>query len=152
MRSLKVETTSMTAPPACAFCAIINGDAPARIVAEMDSSIAFLPDVPAVLGHTLVVPRAHVRDIWDLDEAAAHRLGNDVLSVARAIRRSLKPQGVNLIQSNGEAAGQTVFHLHVHVVPRQFGDRMPALWPDDAAWSTHQLDSVARTLSRVIEQ
>lgn len=130
----------------CPFCAIVAGDAPARIIAETATSVSFLPDVPAVLGHVLVVPRSHVSDLWDLDEEQARALGADVLATARVVRSALQPDGLNLIQSNGTAAGQSVFHLHVHVVPRTPDDRMPDLWPDDAHWDTAQLDSIAQEL------
>ena len=130
----------------CAFCAIVAGIAPARVVAETATSVSFLPDVPAVLGHVLVVPRDHVRDLWDLDEAHARVLGADVLATARRVRHALRPEGLNIIQSNGAAAGQSVFHLHVHVVPRTIGDRMPELWPEDAHWDSARLDSIARDL------
>jgi histidine triad (HIT) family protein len=62
------------------------------------------------------------------------------------VRDALNPQGMNIIQSNGLAAGQSVFHLHVHVVPRETHDRMPSLWPPDAAWSDSQLDESASML------
>nr|WP_249404862.1 MULTISPECIES: HIT domain-containing protein [unclassified Plantibacter] len=130
----------------CPFCAIVAGNAPARVVAETPTSVSFLPDVPAVLGHVLVVPRCHVSDLWDLDEEQARALGADVLATSRVVRDALQPAGLNIIQSNGAAAGQSVFHLHVHVVPRTADDRMPDLWPKDAHWDTAQLDSVAREL------
>lgn len=130
----------------CPFCAIVAGIAPARIVMETATSVSFLPDVPAVLGHVLVVPRIHVSDLWDLDQEQARTLGADVLAAARVVRSVLQPEGLNLIQSNGTAAGQSVFHLHVHVVPRTPGDRIPELWPADAHWGVGQLDSIARVL------
>jgi len=130
----------------CPFCAIVAGDAPARIVTETATSVSFLPDVPAVLGHVLVVPRIHVSDLWGLDKEQARTLGVDVLATARVVRSALQPEGLNLIQSNGTAAGQSVFHLHVHVVPRTAGDRIPELWPADARWDVAQLDSIARVL------
>ena len=136
----------MTTGDCCPFCAIIAGNAPARVVAETPTSVSFLPDVPAVLGHVLVVPRDHVRDLWDLNEKQAQALVTDVLATARTVRRALQPEGFNIIQSNGTAAGQSVFHLHVHVVPRTIGDRMPELWPADARWDVAQLDSIAHAL------
>lgn len=136
----------MVARASCPFCAIVAGIAPARVVAETPTSVSFLPDVPAVLGHVLVVPRDHVRDLWDLDEERARAVGADVLATARRVRHALRSEGLNIIQSNGTAAGQSVFHLHVHVVPRAAGDRMPELWPEDAHWDSAQLDSIARKL------
>lgn len=136
----------------CPFCAIVEGTAPARIIAETAASISFLPDVPAVLGHVLVVPRSHLGELWDLDEEQARALGADVLATARVVRDALQPDGLNLIQSNGTAAGQSVRHLHVHVVPRTTDDRMPDLWPEDAQWDTEQLDSIAQELRSEMQE
>jgi len=130
----------------CPFCAIANGTAPARIVWRNTTNLAFIPDVPAVLGHTLVVPVAHVQDIWDLDESAGRALADATLTVANGVRRACGTDALNVIQSNGAAAGQSVFHLHVHLVPRMDGGRMPRLWPADATWSSERLDASAELL------
>ena len=106
----------------CPFCLIVAGDAPARVVYADDHSIAFLPLNPATPGHTLVVPKEHVADFFALSEASALPLGNAVSKVARAVRSAVSADGMNLITSSGVAAQQTVFHLHIHVVPRMEGD------------------------------
>ncbi|WP_372502692.1 MULTISPECIES: HIT family protein [Dietzia] len=131
----------------CPFCAIIADRAPAREVLRTDRIIAFLPDVPAVRGHVLVVPRKHVDYIWRLDRAIGCDLADAVRLVSSAVVESTRADGLNVIQSNGEAAGQSVFHLHVHIVPRHRGDRMPELWPPDAIWSPEVLDKVAAELA-----
>lgn len=113
----------------CSFCAIIAGDEPARRVLDSPGAIAFFPKEPATIGHTLVVPRKHIPDLWSLDAGTAQVLADAVLVVARAIRRAFEPEGLNIIQSNGEAATQTVPHMHVHVVPRWRGDDMGPIWP-----------------------
>lgn len=138
-----------TYPPeksACAFCAIADTESGARLVLRTPEVVAFLPDVPAVLGHVLVIPRKHVADIWALDPPTSRVLAEAVLRVAGAVRSATGAEGLNVIQSNGDAAGQTVFHLHVHVVPRTHGDRMPALWPADAEWSREELSAVQERL------
>jgi histidine triad (HIT) family protein len=106
----------------CEFCAIVRGEGPAHLVAENDQVLAFLDIKPATRGHTLVVPKRHCQDLLDArpDEVAAvmamaHRL-------CRVAIESLKADGVNLVHATGLAAHQTVFHLHVHVVPRYLGD------------------------------
>lgn len=113
----------------CPFCAIIAGTEPARRVLDSTDAIAFFPKEPATLGHTLVVPRKHFADVWSLDDGTAQALAEAVLVVAHAIRRVFQPQGLNIIQSNGEAATQTVPHVHVHVVPRWHDDDMGPIWP-----------------------
>ena len=128
-------------PKECPFCAIVAGRAPAREVLRTDEVLAFLPDVPAVLGHTLVVPTSHLPNIWTVGQREAHDLADATRRVAAAVAEATNAEGMNIIQSNGVTAGQSVFHLHIHVVPRKDRDRMPDLWPDDAEWSVMQLDS-----------
>jgi histidine triad (HIT) family protein len=126
----------------CPFCEIIAGDDPdARVVLRDSDVIAFFPLEPATLGHTLVVPRRHVRDIYDVDDALAGRLAEATLKVARAVRAAMKPDGLNVIQSNGDAATQSVMHLHVHVVPRQSGDALGRIWPPETHYSESQKNS-----------
>lgn len=136
----------------CPFCSIVAHRAPAREVFRSDDVLAFLPDVPAVLGHTLVIPRTHIRDIWGLDRRTCSTLAEVTRQIASTISEAVEAEGVNIIQSNGTAAGQTVFHLHIHIVPRNDGDRMPKLWPADADWSSAELDSIASTLKSAVEQ
>jgi histidine triad (HIT) family protein len=134
----------------CPFCAIGQGRAPAREVLRTEDIVSFLPDVPAVLGHTLVVPRHHVCDIWDVDSMLWRKLADATRQVAAAVSAATGTRELNIIQSNGASAGQSVFHLHVHVVPRRPGDRMPHLWPPDAQWSATTLDATAAELQSVL--
>ncbi|KQY06559.1 hypothetical protein ASD37_18075 [Mycobacterium sp. Root135] len=138
-------------PHECPFCAIVAGRAPAREVLRTSDVLAFLPDVPAVLGHTLVVPKAHLPNIWAVSQREAHALADVTRRVAAAVAVAVNAEGMNIIQSNGAAAGQSVFHLHIHVVPRQAGDRMPDLWPEDAKWHFEQLDSVAEDIRSTVD-
>lgn len=117
------------AATSCPFCAIIMGEGPARVVYRDDHAVAFFPLRPAALGHTLVVPRRHIPDIWELPEADAACLSRTVLRVAAALRTAVAPDGLNIIQSSGAAATQTVPHLHVHLVPRWAPDAMGPIWP-----------------------
>lgn len=109
--------------------------------------MAFFPLEPATLGHTLVVPREHIPDIWDLDEGTAGHLSKAVVRLARAVQIAIEPQGLNIIQSNGEAASQTVFHLHVHIVPRWTGDAVGRIWPPETDYSEAAKDQVWERLS-----
>lgn len=102
--------------------------------------MAFFPTDPAVVGHVLVVPRRHVPDIWTLGEGEAAHLGRVCVRLAGAIRKALDPEGLNIIQSSGAAATQTVFHLHVHLVPRQAGDAMGRIWPVDTSYPESEKD------------
>ncbi|MEV0118512.1 HIT family protein [Streptomyces sp. NPDC050844] len=113
----------------CPFCLIVQEHSMAEVVFESPDNIAFFPLNPATLGHTLVVPKKHVRDLWDLESEAAKSLMDSTLRVAQGLRVALRPQGINLINSSGSAASQTIFHLHMHLVPRWDDDRVGNIWP-----------------------
>ncbi|MGZ8647760.1 MAG: HIT family protein [Solirubrobacteraceae bacterium] len=113
----------------CDFCAIARGDAPAEVVCEGEDWIAFFPLSPATPGHTLVIPREHVENLWAASESTATGLTKAVVEVGRAIQTALQPDGLNLISSAGAAAEQTVPHLHLHLVPRWTADDFGHIWP-----------------------
>lgn len=136
-------------PADCPFCEIVQREDPdAREVYRDEHVVAFFPTEPAVLGHTMVVPREHVPDIWSLTEEKADHLARATLRLAGAIREAVRPEGLNVIQSNGEAATQTVFHLHVHLVPRWIGDAMGPIWPEETDYGEAEKD---QTLAAVRE-
>ena len=113
----------------CPFCAIARGEDPsAEVVCERDDWLAFFPPEPATPGHTLVIPRVHVPDLWSADADLAAELMQAVIRVGHAVETAVTPAGINLITSAGEAAEQTVFHLHLHVVPRWQDDQLD-IWP-----------------------
>ena len=114
--------------PDCVFCKILAGELPATIVAEDERTIAFMDIAPATRGHALVIPREHVPDLLSVRD-------EDLLAVALAARRlaarmseRLGAAGVNLINSCGAAAWQTVFHFHLHVIPRYEEDPLRLPW------------------------
>lgn len=114
--------------PSCPFCAIIIGRSGRGKSTAITMPWRF-PLQPATLGHTLVVPRRRIPDIWGLPEADAACLSRAVLRIAAALRAAVAPGGLNIIQSSGAAATQTVPHLHVHLVPRWAADAMGPIWP-----------------------
>ncbi|MBF6334058.1 HIT family protein [Nocardia transvalensis] len=108
----------------CLFCRIVAGTAPSTKVYEDDELYAFLDIRPITRGHTLVVPKVHATDLDDLDAALGARIFTLGHRIAKALRRSdLGADGANLVLNDGKAAFQTVHHVHLHVVPRQHGDR-----------------------------
>ncbi|WP_054566009.1 HIT family protein [Frankia sp. R43] len=117
------------APEPCPFCDIATGRAQAQALRRYAGSVAFTPLNPATRGHTLVVPNRHHEGIWDVDRSTWQGLMGVVHLVAGKLRQELRPDGINIIQSTGEAATQTMFHLHVHLVPRYAGDAMGPIWP-----------------------
>ena len=108
----------------CVFCAIVAGDAEASIVHRDGLTTAFMDLRAFHPGHTLVVPNLHVPDIFALDDATGAALMAATARVARAVRAAFAPDGINIMQSNGAAAGQEVFHLHLHVLPRKRDDAL----------------------------
>jgi histidine triad (HIT) family protein len=106
----------------CLFCKIVAGEIPSHQVYEDEACVAFLDIQPSSRGHTLVVPRVHAAGFIEI---APEVLAATMLSaqrVAHLLRMKLKPDGMNVIQNNGAAAGQTIFHYHVHLLPRWAGD------------------------------
>ncbi|MBK8459357.1 MAG: HIT domain-containing protein [Micropruina sp.] len=128
----------------CVFCAIVAGDVPSRQVYADAHAIAFLDLSPWQTGHTLVVPRRHVDDLLDVDEALTE-IAPAVSATARLLVDKLPADGLNLLSSARPSAGQEVFHLHVHLIPRYAGSSgLRAMM----GRSTADLDEVHARLSR----
>ena len=103
------------------FAKILKGELPSHKVYEDDHTLAFMDLMPQTPGHTLVIPKFPCKDIFDLDDSYLAPLLSSTRKVAKAVKLAFNSQGVMLFQLNGAAAGQTVFHLHFHIVPRQDG-------------------------------
>ncbi|HSH06592.1 MAG TPA: HIT family protein [Burkholderiales bacterium] len=113
----------------CVFCKIVAGQIPATKVAEDEACLAFMDIGQVNPGHVLVAAKAHAEDLYALDDAQVAAVARSVARVARAIRAAFVPEGLSVYQANGQAAGQTVFHYHVHLVPRYRNDGMAFTWP-----------------------
>lgn len=138
----------------CDFCAIARGDdRSVEVVSEAKTWIAFFPTNPATPGHTLVVPRRHVVDLWEVEPELAGELMEAVVLVGRAIRGALKPEGMNLITSAGKVAEQTVFHLHLHVVPRWHRDNFGKIWPiEGKSFQDSALEDIADRIRDAVRE
>ena len=128
---------------ACVFCGIVQGTEPAEVIDQDAHTVSFLDIAPFTRGHTLVIPRAHTEDLWSSDEDTAAAVMRSAHRVAALLRDRLQPDGLNLLQATREIAFQTVFHLHVHVIPRYRDDTIavPA-WPKEPR-SREELAEVA---------
>jgi len=119
----------------CLFCGIVAGEVPGQIVDSDEHAVAFMDINPATRGHALVVPRQHSADLMEVsDEDLTHTM-LAARRLARRIRDTLEPDGFNILNSCGSAAWQTVFHFHVHVIPRYVDDPLKLPWvpgPGDA--------------------
>jgi histidine triad (HIT) family protein len=134
-----------TTDPDCLFCKIVAGEIPSTRIDEDERTIAFMDINPGTRGHALVVPRNHARDLHDIDAqdlAAVTRAGQRLAARQRDV---LCADGVNLLNACGAAAWQTVFHFHLHVVPRYADDGLTLPWvptpgdPDDIAAAGEEL-------------
>ena len=112
----------------CIFCKIANGEIPSATVYEDDQVRVILDLGPAAKGHALVLPKEHFKDSTEAPEALLGHVMAVGAAVGEAEMRAFGADGFNLIQNSGEAAGQSVFHLHLHVIPRKSGDNVVGLW------------------------
>lgn len=112
----------------CIFCKIVAGAVPSHTVYEDDAILAFLDINPAARGHTLVIPRQHAADLFALAADTLNAVAQGTQAVARKLQQVVQPDGLNIVQNNGAAAGQVIFHYHVHLVPRWEGDGALGLW------------------------
>ena len=113
----------------CVFCRIVAKQIPATVVYEDADTLAFMDIGQVNPGHVLVALKAHAENVFALEEAQAAAVFRTVARVARGIRAAFAPQGLSVYQANGKPAGQTVFHFHIHLVPRHDGDGMNLTWP-----------------------
>lgn len=113
----------------CVFCKIVAGQIPSTKVHEDGLTLAFMDIGQVNPGHVLVAVKPHVENIFGLDDQLAAAAFQSAARVARAVQKAYAPEGVSLYQANGPAAGQTVYHFHLHVVPRYDKDGMQLAWP-----------------------
>jgi histidine triad (HIT) family protein len=118
----------MAADPDCLFCKIAAGDIPSTRVAEDERTIAFMDINPATRGHVLVIPREHAKDLLEIEPEDLAAVAGTAQRVAATMPERLGADGVNLLNSCGRAAWQTVFHFHVHVIPRYVADPLRLPW------------------------
>ncbi|WP_078550747.1 HIT family protein [Litchfieldia alkalitelluris] len=136
----------------CIFCKIINGEIPGAKVYENDDVLAFLDISQVTKGHTLVIPKVHKKDLYELTPEIASKVFEVVPKIANAIKQQFNPVGLNLLNNNGEEAGQSVFHYHVHIIPRYGkGDGFGAVWKSHAdQYSSEELKSISAKISQAI--
>ncbi|WP_026560314.1 HIT family protein [Bacillus sp. J37] len=132
----------------CIFCKIVNGEIPSAKVFENEHVVAFLDISQVTKGHTLVVPKAHKENIYELTPEIAGKLFEVVPKIANSIKEQFQPIGLNLLNNNGEKAGQSVFHYHMHIIPRYGkGDGFGAVWkPHTEEYTPQDLQEIASTI------
>lgn len=112
----------------CVFCKIIKGEIPATTIYEDDDFKAFLDISPASKGHTVIIPKKHIADIFEMDDSTSQKIFKVVTKISKAMKEELNFDGLNILQNNGQAAGQTVFHFHIHLIPRYENDDIRLGW------------------------
>jgi histidine triad (HIT) family protein len=131
--------------PDCIFCKIIAGELPGQIVEEDERTIAFMDINPATRGHLLVIPRAHSRNLLEISPEDLAATIATAQRMAQRVDQRLEPAGINLINACGSAAWQTVFHFHVHVIPRYAEDPLKLPWVP-APGDPDEIAAIARDL------
>lgn len=106
----------------CLFCKIINGEIPSYKIYEDDYTLAFLDISQETKGHTLVLPKKHIKNIFELDDETAIHLTNAILKTIKTLKTKLNFNNINILNNSGELAGQTVHHLHIHLIPQYEDD------------------------------
>ncbi len=134
----------------CIFCKIVSKRAGAVIVFEDEHSLAFLDIHPLNPGHTLVVPKKHYPSMAEMPPDEVGRVFVSVAKVMRGVMKASKADGINIGQSNGRAASQEVFHMHVHVIPRYIHE-LPEGFPERKTASTVELEQISRKIKAAIE-
>ena len=117
----------------CIFCKIANGEIPSSTVYEDEDFRVILDLGPAAKGHALILPKEHFKDVTELDPKIAAKVLPLGAKLGTAMKKSLGCAGFNLVQNNGEAAGQTVFHFHMHIIPRYKNDTVNVTWKQNEA-------------------
>ncbi len=134
--------------PDCIFCRIVQGQLPAARVLETPAVLAFLDIAPVNYGHTLVIPKVHYQNLLELPDELWTEMGQVSRRVAQALRATLYAQGFNIGMNNFEAAGQVVFHAHIHVIPRYFSDGLK-LFPQES-YKPGDLEKTAAQLRQAL--
>lgn len=132
----------------CIFCKIVAGELPASIVDEDERTVSFMDINPATAGHCLVVPRTHTRDLLSIEPHELCAVASSAQRLAARVCERLGADGVNVINSCGSAAWQTVFHFHLHVIPRYDGDPLRLPWTP-APGDPQEIAAAAAELTRV---
>ena len=138
----------------CIFCKIINGDIPSSKVYEDEHVLAFLDISQVTKGHTLVIPKIHKENVYELTPEIAAHVFEAVPKIARAIKQEFSPIGMNVLNNNGEHAGQSVFHFHIHLLPRYGeGDGFGAVWKTHTSeYTPEELKSIASSIGQHISE
>jgi len=131
----------------CIFCKIANGEIPSRTLYEDDEFRVIMDLEPATKGHALILPKNHFANLCELPEETAAHVMVLAKKMASVITEKLSCDGFNLVQNNGESAGQTIFHFHMHLIPRYKDDNQKILWKPTSP-SAEELDAICKKITK----
>ncbi|HAN09164.1 MAG TPA: HIT family protein [Clostridiales bacterium] len=129
----------------CIFCKIVNGEIPSTTVYEDTEFKVILDKFPANIGHMLVIPKKHIENIFKISDEEAARVFAVVSEMAKKMQKNLEFEGLNIVQNNGSIAGQSVFHFHIHLIPRYKGDGVNITW-DNKKTSDQELEEIRQKI------
>ncbi|WP_418751774.1 HIT family protein [Frisingicoccus sp.] len=135
----------------CIFCKIANGEIPSSTIYEDDLFRVILDLSPATKGHALILPKKHMANIFEMDEETAEKVFVLASRIAKAMKEALNCDGLNIVQNNGEIAGQTVFHFHMHIIPRYNDDGQQINWVPKASEAAER-DMIAEQIKNVLNK
>lgn len=133
----------------CLFCKIVSGEVPASKVYEDDDFLAFLDIKPINIGHTLLIPKKHYRNLFDLPDDLLSKMGPILKKLAQAVRAGTSAEGVNIGWNNELPAGQLIFHSHVHIMPRHTGDGHKH-WTGRDHHTTEEFSQIANQIKKLL--
>lgn len=133
----------------CIFCKIAHGEIPSVTIFENNEFKVFFDVNPGSYGHCLIIPKNHYNDIFDMDAETGGKLFGLATVVARALKKELNCDGMNIVQNNGVVAGQTVMHFHLHIIPRYEGDKVQIKWEQGVA-DMEKLSELAKQIRKGI--
>lgn len=135
----------------CIFCKIANGEIPSATVYEDEEFRAILDIAPAAKGHALILPKNHYSNLWELGEKESEKVLKLAARISKGQKKALCCDGINVLQNNGAAAGQSVFHFHMHLIPRYENDRMEIPW-DTLSYEEGEAEKFSESIKRAMEE
>ena len=130
----------------CIFCKLANGDIPTNSIYEDDDFKVILDAAPATKGHSLIIPKSHYKDIYEIDEELAGKAFKLAKKLTISMTEKLGCEGFNILQNNKEVAGQTVFHFHMHLIPRYKEGKSILTWGHEE-FTTEEMEDICKSLS-----
>lgn len=134
----------------CIFCRIIGKEIPSSTIYEDENFQVIMDISPASKGHAILIPKKHITNLFEMDEYTASKALIVAAKVANAMKEELKCEGLNILQNNGEVAGQTVFHFHIHLIPRYSNDSVRITWTT-SSYGEGEVSSLAEAIGKRIK-